>query len=90
MPFGFLLELLYNSHTLKEVSYEFAYKHPFYTNWKEFNESDGCTIKYVRGGHMIVPKQYERINVDRGIVRLTQFGFNFISACVIDAELVKE
>jgi hypothetical protein len=30
------------------------------------------------------------LEIKKGIARLTQFGFNFISACVIEAEFVCE
>lgn len=34
--------------------------------------------------------QYNKIQVEKGIVRLTQFGYNFIKVCVLESEVLQE
>ena len=39
---------------------------------------------------MIWGGQYNEIKVEKGIVRLTQFGYNFIKVCVLEKEVITE
>lgn len=74
---------------LEESSYEYSLQHPFYIEWKEFNENkeNKAMLRWVRG-NVVLPGRYEQIEIEKGIARLTQFGYDFISACVIEEEFI--
>jgi hypothetical protein len=84
-----LIEFNYSSK-LGEDRYQIFLKHQNYLDWHNdfiINKDNKAVITYIRG-HMIAPGQYKRIELEKGIVRLTQFGYNFMSACVIEAEVI--
>ena len=85
-----LIETSYGMGIIKESNYDFSLAHPFYLEWQEFNDTPNnvLTFRFVRG-NMIAPGQYEKIDIQKGIARLTQFGYNFSSACVIEEAVVR-
>ena len=46
-------------------------------------------VRLVAGeGNIIVNGQYKEIKIEKGIIRLTQFGFDFTKACIIENEII--
>ena len=81
-----LIKINYGTGKLKnENAYDFSLKRPSYLRWAEFNTSNNALMSGMRG-HAIMPGQYDRIDVEKGIAQLTQFGYNFITVCVLEEE----
>jgi len=57
-----------------------ALVHPLLRNW----QVQGQPTNYD------AVAQYKSLEIKKGVAKLTQFGFNFISACVIESEFVQE
>ncbi|MPM03032.1 hypothetical protein SDC9_49291 [bioreactor metagenome] len=54
---------------------------------QDISNKESLSIRLIRG-HIV--GDYDRITIKEGIVRLTQFGYNFISSCVIESEVTQE
>jgi len=90
-----LIEINYGMHA-KSNNNEDLYKcfseKPLLPNWQEALVHPLINAIEVKG----VPTNYDyitqnnRFEIKKGIAQLTQFGFNFMSACVLESEFVEE
>jgi len=85
-----LIEANYQAHMANDTAYEPFYKNDLYqTLFKDANPGNEVFARSIRG-NMIWGGQYNEVVVEKGIVRLTQLGFNFIKVCVLEKEVVNE
>jgi len=84
-----LIEVNYSSKIPNPNSYNFAEEHPLYKDWHNFlyNKEQVILFRGLRG-HAILPDSSKRIEIQKGSCKLTQFGYNFISACILEAEYI--
>ena len=54
---------------------------------KDINPGNQVFARSIRG-NMVLGGQYKDIRIERGIIRLTQFGYNFIKICVLETEAI--
>lgn len=71
----------YNYDSFRECS--------LYKDWDNFVNSTGAVFRSIRG-NTIIDGQHEKIEIHAGTAKLTELGFNFLSCCAIDAEVVTE
>ena len=76
-----LIETAYDGSVPDGTKYTIFTEHPWY---KRLNEEKN-TIRFIRG-HLVAGAQ--NINLRKGYAKLTQFGYNFISVCVLDEETI--
>lgn len=84
-----LIEVSYSNKLPKSDSYKYAEEHPLYKDWHNFlyNKEQFTLFRGLRG-HAILPDSSKRIEIQRGSCKLTQFGYNFISACILEVEYI--
>lgn len=86
-----LIEVNYSLHLVEDTKYEyFSNNEPYQQLKRDITPlSSGFGIRYYHGNP--VPQgQYNEIVIDKGIARLTQFGYNFIKVCVLEKEVIQE
>ena len=84
-----LLEISY-TNKLNDTEYNTFLTNQKYLDWHDnliLNKDKKVTLQFIRG-HMVIPGQYNRIDIEKGTARLTQFGFNFIDTCVIKSRII--
>lgn len=85
-----LIETNFQMQVTRQGVYDCFFKNDLYqTLSKDVNPGNQVFARSIRG-NMIWGGQYDKIVVEKGIVRLTQFGFNFIKVCVLEKEIINE
>lgn len=85
-----LIEVSYQAHMADDTVYDPFYKNELYqTLFRDTNPGSEVFARSIRG-NMIWGGQYNKVVVEKGIVRLTQLGYNFIRVCVLEKEVVNE
>lgn len=85
-----LIEVNYQMHISDKAQYDYFFNNELYqTLQKDINPGDQVYMRAIRG-NVLWSGEYDKIHVEKGIVRLTQFGYNFIKVCVIESEIVRE
>lgn len=83
-----LVETNFNMSISNEDSYEYFYNNDLYQTLKnDIKSENNISMRGVRG-NIIVNGQYKEIKIEKGIIRLTQFGFDFTKACIIENEII--
>jgi len=82
-----LVEVSYINKLSASDSYTFAEEHPLYKDWHHFLYNKEQVGRGLRG-HIIFPDSNKHIEIKKGVCKLTQFGYNFISACILEAEYI--
>jgi hypothetical protein len=73
---------------VSDSDYNIFQEHEFYKRWNSSTtDTKGMTMNFVRG-NIVIDGQYNNIFIEKGLVRLTQFGFNFMSVCVIESKVL--
>ena len=71
---------------VNDGNYDFFKNNSLYQRLQQAIEpNDTVSIRFIRGNMV---GDYNSIKIEEGLVRLTQFGFNFISVCVIESEVI--
>ncbi len=83
-----LVEITINER-LANYNYDNFKKCSLYKDWEIFVNSTDVAFRFIRG-NSIIGGQHEKIGIDAGTAKLTELGFNFLSCCAIDAEVVRE
>ena len=84
-----LIEVDYK-HTVSEDGkdvYAFSKNRMTYVDWDEFNHRGGISMRGLNG-NLVTPSKRDNIHIIKGNCKLTQFGYNFIGTCVIEADYV--
>lgn len=85
-----LLETSFQMQVADKGKYDYFSTNKLYqTLYKDVNPGNQVFMRSIRG-NMIWGGQYNEIKVEKGIVRLTQFGYNFIKVCVLEKEVITE
>jgi hypothetical protein len=82
-----LIDLSY-TETLSKYDYDQFKDCTLYKDWKDFVSNSGAAIRFIRG-NMFLCGQNQEIVINPGVARLTQLGFDFLSCCAIDSEVVR-
>lgn len=84
-----LIETSFQMQSNSEA-YDCFYNNDLYhTLSQDVNPGNQAFMRSIRG-NMIFGGQYDKIVVEKGIVRLTQLGYNFIKVCVLEEEVIRE
>lgn len=85
-----LIEANYQMHISDETQYSEFFNNDLYrTLQTDINPGNQVFMRTIRG-NPFWGGQYNKIQVEKGIVRLTQFGYNFIKVCVLESEVIME
>lgn len=85
-----LIETNFQMQVTDKDKYDYFSNNTLYkTLNKDVNPENQVFMRSIRG-NMIWGGQYDEIIIEKGIVRLTQFGYNFIKVCVLEKEVINE
>ena len=85
-----LIETSYQMHISDEAQYSDFFNNDLYqTLQTDINPGNKVFMRAIRG-NTFWGGQYNKIQVEKGIVRLTQFGYNFMKVCVLESEVFME
>lgn len=85
-----LLETSFQAQTTNKEQYDYFLNNNLYkVLYRDVNPGKQVFMRSIRG-NMIWGGQYDEIKLEKGIVRLTQFGYNFIKVCVLEKEVINE
>ncbi len=85
-----LIETSFSMHISTEGVYDWALKTELYkTLLQDTQPGNHVSMRAIRG-HFVGSGYYDRPHVEKGIVRLTQLGYNFIKVCVLEKEVINQ
>ena len=85
-----LIEADFREQIAKEAAYDYFSGNDLYQVLQKDVQPGNQVIWRTIRGNMIVGGEYKEIKIERGVVRLTQFGYNFTKVCIIEKEVVRE
>lgn len=85
-----LIEVDFHAKMSDKTAYDYFSENDLYqVLQKDVQPGNQVFWRTIRG-NMVVGGEYKEIEIEKGIVRLTQFGYDFTKACIIEKEVIDE
>lgn len=85
-----LIDVDFHVQITKEAAYDYFSRNDLYqVLQKDIQPGNQVFWRTIRG-NLIMGGEYKEIRIERGIVRLTQFGYDFTKICMIEKEVINE
>jgi len=82
-----LIETNYDASLPNNSEYLIFIEHPWYKDWNEHTDTSKAALKGIHG-QLLWSGQFKDISIRKGYAELTQFGYDFITVCVLDEEKI--